>query len=184
MLYTLVSTARGWVGIAFSDRGVRRLNLPVQDENEAVSLLATGNTQSLHKGDGMGFLERQVTDYFDGKKAQFDCVLDLSGSTPFRRRVWKATMQIPYGEVRSYKWVAERIGKPSACRAVGHALAANPLPVIIPCHRVIRSDGRPGGFGGRKGNVQTKLMMLSLEGCRSRVQALVCGVSSLSNSSE
>jgi methylated-DNA-[protein]-cysteine S-methyltransferase len=184
MLYTLVSTARGWVGIAFSDRGVRRLNLPVQDEQEAVSLLGAVNTTSLHKGDGAGFLGRHVTDYFDGKRAEFDCILDFSGSTPFQRRVWNATMDIPYGEVRSYKWVAERIGTPSACRAVGHALAANPLPLIIPCHRVIRSDGRPGGFGGRTGNVQTKLMLLSLEGYRSRVQELVCGVRSLSKSSE
>ena len=168
MRYTLVSTVRGWVGIAFSDRGVRRLNLPVQDEKEAVSLLDTGNTTNLHKGEGMASLRRQVTEYFNGNKAEFDCVLDLSGSTPFQRRVWKATMQIPYGQVRSYKWVAERIGKPSACRAVGHALAANPLPVIIPCHRVIRSDGRPGGFGGSIENVQTKLMMLSLEGYRLR----------------
>jgi methylated-DNA-[protein]-cysteine S-methyltransferase len=184
MLYSLVSTARGWVGIAFSDLGVRRLNLPVQDEKEAISMLGTDNTPDLHKGGGMGSLWRQVTDYFNEKEVVFDCVLDLSGSTSFQRRVWKATMEIPYGQVRSYKWVAERIGKPSACRAVGHALAANPLPLIIPCHRVIRSDGSPGGFGGRTGNVQTKLMMLSLEGCRSRVQALVCGVRSFSNSSE
>ena len=75
-------------------------------------------------------------------------------------------MDIPYGQVRSYKWVAEKIGKPSACRAVGHALAANPLPLIIPCHRVIRSDGGPGGFGGGSTNVKTKLMLLSLEGYR------------------
>jgi methylated-DNA-[protein]-cysteine S-methyltransferase len=184
MLYTLISTAHGWVGIAFSDKGVRRLNLPVQHENEAISLLGTGYTDNLHKGDSTGSLGRLVTDYFNGKEVVFDCVLDLSDSTPFQRRVWKATTDIPYGEVRSYKWVAERIGKPSACRAVGHSLAANPLPLIIPCHRVICSDGSPGGFGGRTGNVQTKLMMLSLEGCRSRVQELVCGVRSLSNSSE
>jgi len=70
--------------------------------------------------------------------------------------------------VRSYKWVAEKIGEPYACRAVGRALAANPLPVVIPCHRVIRSDGKPGGFGGSASNTQTKLMMLSLEGRRLR----------------
>jgi methylated-DNA-[protein]-cysteine S-methyltransferase len=184
MLYTIVSTARGWVGIAFSDRGVRRLNLPVQDEEEAISLLGTGYTSSLHKDDGAGSLGSQVMDYFNEKEVVFDCTLDLSGSTSFQRKVYRATMEIPYGQVRSYKWVAERIGKPSACRAVGRALAANPLPLIIPCHRVIRSDGGHGGFGGRTGNVQTKLMMLSLEGCRSRVQELVCGVRSLSNSSE
>ncbi|MCX5993169.1 MAG: methylated-DNA--[protein]-cysteine S-methyltransferase [Chloroflexi bacterium] len=166
MLYTLVSTASGWVGIACSDNGVRRLNLPVQDEQAALALLGIGNATDLHKGDGIGSLRRQVTEYFSGKRAVFDCKMDLSGSTPFQRKVWRATMDIPYCQVRSYKWVAEKIGKPSACRAVGHALAANPLPLIIPCHRVIRSDGGPGGFGGRSTNVKTKLMLLSLEGYR------------------
>ena len=168
MLHSLISTARGWVGITCSDRGVRRLNLPVQDEKEALALLGVRNATDLHKGDDIGSLRRQVSDYFNGKGAGFDCKLDLSGSTPFQRKVWKATMEIPYGQVRSYKWVAEKIGKPSACRAVGHALAANPLPVVIPCHRIIRSDGRPGGFGGRSTNVKTKLMLLWLEGYRLR----------------
>jgi methylated-DNA-[protein]-cysteine S-methyltransferase len=168
MFYALVSTARGWVGITFSDRGVRRLILPVQEEKVALDLLGMRNATDLLKGDGAGSLRRQIADYFNGKKAGFDCVLDLSGSTPFQRKVWRATMEIPYGQVRSYKWVAERIGKPSACRAVGNALAANQLPVIIPCHRVIRSDGSHGGFGGRAKNVQTKLLLLSLEGYRTR----------------
>jgi methylated-DNA-[protein]-cysteine S-methyltransferase len=165
MLHALISTARGWVGITCSDQGVRRLNLPLQDKKEALTLLGIRNEADYYEGDGIDSLQRQVTDYFNGKRTGFDCKLDLSGSTPFQRRVWKATMAIPYGQVRSYKWVAEKIGKPSACRAVGRALAANPLPVIIPCHRVICSDGKPGGFGGRAANVQTKLMMLSLEGC-------------------
>ena len=168
MLHALISTARGWVGITCSDRGVRRLTLPVRDEKEAIGLLGIRSATDSYNSDDVGSLRCQVTDYFSGKRAGFDCKLDLSGSTPFQRRVWKATMEIPYGQVRSYKWVAEKIGKPSACRAVGHALAANPLPVVIPCHRVIRNDGKPGGFGGRSGNVQTKLMMLSLEGYRFR----------------
>jgi methylated-DNA-[protein]-cysteine S-methyltransferase len=166
MPYALVSTACGWVGIVWSDRGVRRLNLPVQTEKEAMALLCIGNATDLDKGEANGPLRRQLTDYFNGNKTGFDCTLDLSGSTPFRRQVWKATMEIPYGQVRSYKWVAERIGKPSACRAVGRALAANPLPPVIPCHRVIRSDGGPGGFGGASADVKTKLMMLSMEGYR------------------
>jgi len=168
MLHALISTARGWVGITYSKRGVRRLTLPVRDEKEAMCLLGVGCATDLHKDHDTALLRRQITDYFSGKRAGFDCKLDLSGSTPFQRRVWKATMEIPYGQVRSYKWVAEKIGQPSACRAVGHALAANPLPAVIPCHRVIRNDGKPGGFGGRSGNVQTKLIMLSLEGYRFR----------------
>ena len=166
MLYALISTAKGWVGIAWSGRGVRRLNLPVDDDKQSMSLLGVRNAADLHNAEVPGPLRRQVKDYFSGKKTHFDCILDLSGSTPFQRSVWRATMDIPYGEVRSYKWVAEKIGKPAACRAVGRALAANPLPPAIPCHRIIRSDGGPGGFGGAAADVKTKLMMLSMEGYR------------------
>ncbi len=164
MHHALISTARGWVGVSYSELGVRTLNLPVQDEKEALALLGIGGITDSYNADDMGLLQQQVKDYFKGRGRVFNCKLDLSDSTPFQRSVWRATMEIPYGQVRSYKWVAERAGNPSACRAVGHALAANPLPVVIPCHRVIRSDGKPGGFGGRSGNVQTKIEMLSLEG--------------------
>ena len=168
MFHILILTDRGWVGVAFSQRGVRKLNLPVQGRKDALALLGISRASGLHKNEDARSLQRQVTDYFNGKRGGFDCRLDLSDSTSFQRRVWKATMEIPYGQVRSYKWVAEKIGKPSACRAVGRALAANPLPAVIPCHRVIRSDGKPGGFGGSAGNIQTKLMMLALEGYRLR----------------
>ena len=72
--------------------------------------------------------------------------IDWSRYTPFQKKVWEAVKTIPYGETRSYKWVAENIGNPRAARAVGQALKRNPLPGIIPCHRVIRSDGSLGGF--------------------------------------
>ncbi len=72
--------------------------------------------------------------------------IDWSKYTPFQRKVWEVTKTIPYGETRSYKWVAEKTGSPHAVRAVGQALKRNPLPGIIPCHRVIRSDGSLGGF--------------------------------------
>ena len=73
--------------------------------------------------------------------------LDLSSATAFQRDVWEATLRIPFGETRSYSWVAAQIGKPQAARAVGQALGRNPLPVIIPCHRVIATDGSLAGFG-------------------------------------
>jgi len=164
MQHALISTAHGWVGVSCSELGVRTLNLPVQDKKEAMALLGISGITDSYNADDMGSLQQQVKDYFEGRGRVFNCKLDLSGSTPFQRSVWRATMEVPYGQVRSYKWVAERAGNPFACRAVGHALAANPLPVVIPCHRVIRSDGKPGGFGGRAGNVQTKIDMLLLEG--------------------
>lgn len=87
--------------------------------------------------------------------------LDLSSLTPFQRKVLGAVKTIPYGETRSYKWVAERIGKPQAARAIGQALNKNPYPIIIPCHRVICSDGKLGGYS--KG-IQKKRSLLKKEG--------------------
>jgi len=104
-----------------------------------------------------------VARYFAGKPERFDFRLDLSGLTEFERKALRAARGIGYGEVRSYGWVAERAGRPRAARAVGNAMAKNPLPIIIPCHRVIRSDGNPGGFSTR-GGVETKRRLLALEG--------------------
>jgi O-6-methylguanine DNA methyltransferase len=82
--------------------------------------------------------------------------------TAFQRAVWAACMEIPEGETRSYKWIAERIGKPGAARAVGSALGKNPFAPVVPCHRVIKSDGSPGGFSG-PGGLKTKLRLLKKE---------------------
>ncbi len=98
--------------------------------------------------------------YFTGSYITFPDRLDLSGATAFQRRVWAATRGIPYGETRSYAWVAQQINQPRAVRAVGQALGRNPLPIIIPCHRVVTSDGRLGGFGG---GLKMKSYLLSRE---------------------
>ncbi|GAH65608.1 unnamed protein product, partial [marine sediment metagenome] len=87
--------------------------------------------------------------------------LDLSGATDFQRKVWETTRLIPYGETRSYAWVAEQIKQPRALRAVGQALGRNPLPIIVPCHRVVASNGKPGGFTG---GIEVKKRLLHLEG--------------------
>jgi methylated-DNA-[protein]-cysteine S-methyltransferase len=93
-----------------------------------------------------GIAEREIDNYFAGKLRSFSAFCDLDGLSPFTRAVLKITAEIPYGEVRSYRWIAEKLGKPGASRAVGNALAKNPIPIIIPCHRVVRSDGTIGGF--------------------------------------
>jgi len=98
--------------------------------------------------------------YFSGGKVSFPDELDLSGATSFQREVCEITRLIPYGETRTYLWVAEQIKRPRAARAVGQALGRNPLPIIVPCHRVIASDGGLGGFGG---GVEMKSHLLRLE---------------------
>ena len=103
-----------------------------------------------------------LTNYFSGETVDFSQVpLKLSSGTEFQIAVWNAIREIPSGETRSYKWLAEQIGSPKAVRAVGGAVGANPISIIIPCHRVIRSDGTLGGYGG---GVRQKRLLLELEG--------------------
>ena len=101
----------------------------------------------------------QLTEYFAGKRKSFDLPFELEG-TDFRKKVWAALAEIPYGETRSYKDVACAIGKPKACRAVGGANNKNPISIIIPCHRVIGADGSLVGYGG---GLEKKTMLLDLE---------------------
>jgi O-6-methylguanine DNA methyltransferase len=89
--------------------------------------------------------------YFSGIQVEFSYPLDLRGITPFERQVWNKVRQIPYGQVRSYKWLADQIHHPKAFKAVGRTLGLNPLPVVIPCHRVIMQDLSPGGFSAGVG---------------------------------
>lgn len=98
--------------------------------------------------------------YFSGNEVAFPDELDLSGATPFRCRVWEKTRTIPYGETRSYTWVAGQIKQPEAVRAVGQVLGKNPLPIIIPCHRVITAGGKLGGYSE---GLEMKRYLLRLE---------------------
>jgi methylated-DNA-[protein]-cysteine S-methyltransferase len=102
---------------------------------------------------------RQLLEYLDGKRTAFELPLDLRG-TPFQRAVWDALCAIPYGETRSYLDVARAVGNPEAVRAVGMANGANPVPLIVPCHRVIQSGGKLGGYGG---GLDLKRRLLAME---------------------
>ncbi len=102
---------------------------------------------------------QQLRQYFAGKRQQFDLPISPQG-TPFQERVWQELRKIPYGETASYGMIAQRIGKPKACRAVGMANSKNPMPIIIPCHRIIGKDGSLTGFGG---GLPVKKQLLALE---------------------
>ena len=102
---------------------------------------------------------RQLREYFAGERWRFDLPLDLTG-TPFQTRVWRALEQIPYGETRSYRDIAEGIGAPAAVRAVGAANGANPIAIIVPCHRVVGAGGKLTGYGG---GLPLKQSLLALE---------------------
>ena len=104
--------------------------------------------------------ERQLKEYFAGTRNQFELELDFAG-TDFQKKVWQALLTIPFGETRSYSQIAEQIGSPKAVRAVGAANGRNPLPIVLPCHRVIGADGALVGFGG---GLPVKQQLLRLEG--------------------
>lgn len=107
-------------------------------------------------------LSKELDEYFTGKRTTFDCELAMKG-TPFQLAVWNELTKIPYGHTISYAELAVRIGKPSAVRAVGAANGANPIPVIVPCHRVIGANGSLTGYGG---GIERKQWLLALEGRR------------------
>lgn len=100
---------------------------------------------------GGGFADtaaRQLNEYFAGVRRTFAVPFDLRGTSGFMKKVYKVTQKIPFGEVRSYGWIADRMHEPYSARAVGGAMGLNPIPIIIPCHRVVASDGALGGYGG------------------------------------
>lgn len=108
----------------------------------------------------MHLYTQQLTEYLQGKRTEFDVPLDLRG-TAFQVAVWKALLAIPYGEIRSYSDIAVEVQRPAAVRAVGAANGANPVPVIVPCHRVIGKNGKLTGYGG---GLDVKAELLRLEG--------------------
>ncbi len=137
----------GFITLTFSDEGLHTLNLNGNVEDVIFEL--SKNNKYL----------TQLKEYYAGKRKTFDLPLVLVG-TPFQRNVWEYIQHIPYGETQTYNEVAQGIGHPNAQRAVGNALHVNPIPIIVPCHRVIRSDGGLGGFGL---GIDVKQKLLDLE---------------------
>jgi len=155
-------TAWGWVGIASSPYGLLALTLPQPTQERALEpLLERRGEEPCYNDPRLNRLKKKLQQYFDGQRVVFDEPLDLTGATPFQRRVWLAVRDIPYGETRSYADIARQIGSPRAARAVGQAMAVNPVPIVVPCHRVVSSDGGLGGFGGP---LDLKRRLLEMEG--------------------
>jgi methylated-DNA-[protein]-cysteine S-methyltransferase len=154
-------TRLGWLGVARSERGVRHLQLPRPTRAQALRGLQREFPTGTVVEDIPREIERELREYAEGRGRSFSLPLDLAGVKPFQRAVLVAIAKIPFGETRTYGWVAREIGNPKAARAVGQALHTNPIPIIIPCHRVIAGDGSLGGYGG---GVPMKQRLLRLEG--------------------
>jgi O6-methylguanine-DNA--protein-cysteine methyltransferase len=138
MKKTVFSTPLGWAGAGIVEKGICRIVLPRGSRKTVKGELASVKREML-KAAASRSVDRAIIktvkrlqQYFSGRRVSFDLPLDLSYYTPFQRAVWKAAAAIPYGETRSYAWIAKRIGRPKAARAVGQALGANPVPILIP----------------------------------------------------
>ncbi len=165
MKYSVFNTALGWMAVSRTDVGVSHIVLPRPSRSSCMAAMRerTGLSASeLREAtpDSLGTLPERLVRYMKGEQVAFSDEVDTRTWTPFRTRVWEATRRISYGETRSYSWVAAAIGQPKACRAVGQALHRNPVPVIVPCHRVIGADSSLTGFAGGLG---LKERLLSLE---------------------
>ncbi|MDD4875688.1 MAG: MGMT family protein [Dehalococcoidales bacterium] len=136
------------------------VTFPQHTAEEAYQLLGDNIISPIRAPHLFTDLVERFNMYYSGQKVAFPDKLDLSWATPFQRKVWLATRLIPYGETRSYGWVAKQIKQNGAARATGQALGKNPLPIIIPCHRVIASNGNIGGFSS---GIEMKKYLLSLE---------------------
>ena len=156
-----VATSAGSYGAVFTQRGLARLSFPTDDTSACERWAARWAPGALRAADDarLAELAAQLGAYFAGRLRAFDLALDLRG-TPFQLRVWHELLTIGYGEVRSYAAVAAAIGAPQAFRAVGAANGANPVPIIVPCHRLVGSGGALIKYGG---GLAVKRRLLDLE---------------------
>jgi methylated-DNA-[protein]-cysteine S-methyltransferase len=159
----LEGTPFGDLLVAVSDIGVVALHFGGDEDSFRARLEKENKTVVKQDSQRVAFVLSQLDEYFKGKRSRFEIDYDLSGLTKFQRRVLEAVQRVPKGSYVTYLELAKRIGKPKAARAVGQALGSNPIPILIPCHRVIATDGSLGGYSG-PGGVQTKNELLRMEG--------------------
>lgn len=163
--YHVFQTRLGWIAALKSENGLRRLTLP--RISAAAAIAALGDVQGAAPSPaGFSAIQHDVTAYCEGRQPPFAFPLDFSGATAFRQRVWQAIRTIPYGETRTYGWIARQAGKPGAARAAGQAVGDNPVAIIVPCHRVIGAGGALGGFGHGGEGLDLKRRLLEMEGAR------------------
>lgn len=159
--FTIFETVLGWMALVWSPAGLRRVILPQVSKVAVLDQISLNgypaNEDSYVQPAG---LARKIAEYLSGMQVEFHCRLDLRAVSHFQRKVYEVVRTIPRGQVRSYSWVAYVLGLPNSARAVGQALARNPFPIVVPCHRVINNDGSLGGYSG---GVRLKQKLLELE---------------------
>ncbi|MCH8825993.1 MAG: methylated-DNA--[protein]-cysteine S-methyltransferase [Chloroflexi bacterium] len=162
--FDIFETPYGWMGAVASEKGLLRTTLPQPSPEDCAAQL--GESLDGAEPDPERFLplREKVTRYLNGEDVTLaDEAIDVEDASPFHQAAWKACRSIPKGETRTYKWLAAQAGKPLAPRAAGQAMARNRLALIIPCHRVVASDGSLRGFGKGASQLGLKQRLLDLE---------------------
>jgi methylated-DNA-[protein]-cysteine S-methyltransferase len=160
--YASVDSPFGPLVVATTHRGLVRLAYPDRDLDEVLEDLAAQLSPRILEVPGRtDEIRRELDEYFAGHRQRFEAPLDWALSRGFGRRVLRAAARIPFGQVRTYRDVASTAGNDRAYRAAGNALGVNPIPIVVPCHRVVHSDG---GLGGYTGGLERKEFLLQLEG--------------------
>ena len=168
--YDIIETQFGWIGLLSSEVGLLRSTLPEEAEEICASTLGIEAGEAAHSPARFADLGDRLASYFDGSETGFeDVALDFDDAPDFHRRAWQACRTIPRGQTRTYKWLAVRAGSPNAPRAAGQTMARNRIPIIVPCHRVIGSDGSLRGFGSGDTRLDLKRRLLELEGAARRL---------------
>jgi O-6-methylguanine DNA methyltransferase len=160
IFYTFLNSPFGKIGIASSSSGIVYVGIGKREDNflEILKRRFGGNSKKSEEKNNQAINE--LNSYLEGNLKVFSSRLDTRG-TPFQLAAWSNTRKIPYGHIRSYKSIASATGNPNSYRAVGNAMAQNPIPIFIPCHRVIKSDGSLGNYGPGK---DIKRKLLEMEG--------------------
>ena len=160
--YTTMDSPFGPLLLATTPRGLVRVGLPNQDADELlVDLADRVSPRVLEAPAQLDEVRRELDLYFEGRLEHFDLPLDWQLSKDFRRRVLRAIARIPYGQTRNYTQMATSAGNERAVRAAGTACGSNPIPIVVPCHRVLRTSGALGGYGG---GLPMKQALLEMEG--------------------
>ena len=160
LTYTFFNTPLGKTGVAVTPAGICRVVLSVLRESEFVQILKKLHHSPKYQPDLLIEIEKEFHLYFKGRLKEFSFRPDLRQGTNFQQRVWEKLTSIPFGKTQSYQWLANAVGRPKTFRAVGNANGKNPAPLIVPCHRVIRKNGKLGGFTG---GIHLKQYLLDLE---------------------
>lgn len=159
IIFTSYNSPIGKILVASTKKGLCKVDLFVSEKCFSDTVSFEFRAEVARNDGAMQNVIKGLKRYFGGKPIPSDIALDLRG-TPFQKKVWSELLRIPHGETRSYKQIAVAIRMPTASRAVGQAVASNPVPIFVPCHRVLRSDGSLGGFGY---GVEIKKKLLRLE---------------------